>query len=139
MSPSLIVSIIAVIISGIAVYISWRTQKRQLEIEEERRAEEKAASLVAQFYFDGKRRTLRITNNGNGEARNIEVLLDDQPIERHTSWVRNQPNRITTLAGQGFGDYILTLKRSGPIPKLAEVHWEDDVKKDNVSKSSLTL
>ena len=139
-------SIIAIIIAGISFVFavisfkkSHRIEKRQLEIEEERRSEEKAASLIAYFYFDGKRRTLRIENKGNGEARNITVLLDGQALEQHPCWVSNQPNRITTLCGQGFGDYILVLTSSTPFPELIELHWEDDVKKDNISRSSLTV
>jgi len=139
-------SIIAIVISGcsflfavISFKKSHRIEQRQLEIDEERHSEEQAASLIGYFYFDGKRRTLRIENKGNGEARNIKVFLDGQPLEQHPCWVRNQPNRITTLCGQGFGDYLLSLMMSSPFPQLAEIHWEDDVKKDNVSRSSLTV
>ena len=143
---SVVLSILAIIISGcsflFAVFSfkkSHSVGKRQLEIEEERRSEEKAASLIAYFHFDGKRRTFRIENKGKGEARNITVILDGQPLEKHPCWVSNQPNKITTLCGQGSGDYILALSSSTPFPELAEVHWEDDVKKNNISRNSLTI
>ena len=77
MSPSLIVSIIAVIISGIAVYISWRTQKRLVDIEDarekDRLVEKQKANLTARISRElltiGTRSTtqhfLYIENSGN--------------------------------------------------------------------------
>jgi len=139
-------SIGAIIISGCSFLFavlsftkSHSIEKRQLAIVEERRSEEKAASLIAYFHSSANRRTLRIENKGNGEARNITVILDGQALEQHPCWVSNQPNRITTLGGQGCGDYILVLSSSNPFPKMAEIHWEDDVKKNNVSRNSLTV
>jgi len=129
------VAIVSVLIAGLSLLVSWKVYR----IEKERRLEERAASLVAYFHNDGGRKTLRIENKGNGEARNIKVIIDGDPIEQHPCWVSNQPNRITTLCGQGFGDYILALSMSNPTPKMAEIHWEDDVEKDNISRSSLTI
>lgn len=138
-------SIIAIIISGgslLLAVVSFKkshgVEKRQLEIEEERRSEEKAASLIAHFHSDGKRRIFRIENKGKGEARNITILFDDKPLEQHSCWVPNL-NNITTLPGQGYGDYRLSIIHSTQFPKLAEIHWEDDVKKNNVSRTSLTI
>lgn len=139
---SVISLIVAVASFGFAAYSfrqSHKVAERQLEIEESRRTEEQSASLIAYFHSDGNRRVLRIENKGNGKARNIEVLLDEQPIEQHPSWVDRQPNRITTLSGHGFGHYRLALTRSSPFPEVAEIHWEDDVKKNNVSRNSLTI
>jgi hypothetical protein len=139
-------SIFAIIISGCSflfAVLSFRKShnlgKRQLEIDEERRSDERSASLVAYFHKDEKRRTLRIENKGNGEARNIKVIIDGSPIEQHPAWVQNQPNRVSVLCGQGYGDYILGLSSSTPFPQIAEVYWEDDIKKDNISRNSLTI
>lgn len=129
------ISVVLALIAGLSLLVSCSVYK----IEKARRSEERAASLISYFYFDGQRRTLRIENKGNAEARNIRVFLDGQPLEQHHCWVQNQPNKITTLCGQGFGDYILALSSSKPFPEIAEIHWEDDVRKDNVSRSSLTI
>jgi len=139
------VSIIALIVAAGSFFFSvlsfqksHSVEKRQLDIEEERRSEEKAAALVAYIHRDGNRRTLCIENKGNGEARNIAMLLDGRPLEEHPCYV-DQPNSIAILGGQTKGHYIIVLTNSTPWPALAEVHWEDDVKKDNVSRSSLTV
>jgi len=129
------ISVVSALIAGLSLLVSWSVYK----IEKARRSEERAASLISYFHFDGKRRTLRIENKGNGEARNIRVFLDGHPLEQHPCWIQNQPNKISTLCGQGFGDYILALSTSNPFPQVAEIHWEDDVKEDNVSRSSLTI
>jgi hypothetical protein len=142
-----VLSIIAIVISGCSfLFAVWKTnkiEKRQLEIEEAREkgrvAEQKSASLIAYFHLENKRRTLRIENKGKGEANNISVSLDGQPIEQHPCWIRNDHNKIKTLCGLGFGDYLLALTMDSPIPSEAEIHWDDDDKKDKVSRTTLTL
>lgn len=106
--------------------------KRKLQIEEERRSEEKAASLIARFHLPGKIRKLRIENKGKGEARSIKVLLDDKPLdEEHPLWDKRQPQVTTELSGYECRDYILYLRPSA-LPKIAKIHWDDDAKKGNV-------
>jgi hypothetical protein len=114
-------------------------EKRKLEIEEERRSEEKAALLIASFHFSGKIRTLRIENKLKGEARNIKVLLDGQPLdERHPLWWERQPQITTKLSAHEHRDYILHLSPSA-LPKSAQIHWDDDAKKNNVKECLLPL
>jgi len=132
---ALSISIVSALVACISLWVSWSVYK----IERARRHEERAASLIAYFYLNRGRRSLRIENKGKGEARNIRLFLDGQPIEQHRCWIANQHNKITTLPGLGHGDLILRLRSSKPIPKLVEIHWQDDVKEDNVSRSSLTL
>ena len=82
---------------------------------------------------------IEVKNVGNGEARNIKVLLDGQPIEQHPCWVSNQPNRIEILSGHGYADYMISITSSKPFPSMAEVHWNDDIDDNRISRSSLTL
>jgi hypothetical protein len=114
-------------------------EKRKLQIEEERRSEEKAALLIASFHFSGKIRTLRIENKGKGEARNIKVFLDCQPLdEQHPLWWKKQPQITTKLSSQEFRDYILHLPAS-KVPKNAKIYWADDVKENNANECPLPL
>src|SRR4030042_2897210 len=126
---ALLISIVLGLLASLSLWVSWR----RYIIERSRKSEERAASLIAYFYLNGGRRSLRIENKGKGEARSIRVFLDGQPIEKHRCWIPNQPNKITTLSGLGHGDFILRLPSSKPIPELVEIHWVDDVKADNVS------
>ncbi len=129
------ISIVSALVASISLWLSWSLYK----IERARRSEERAASLISYFHLNEGRRSLRVENKGKGEARNIRLFLDGQPIEQHRCWVPNQSKKITTLPGLGHGDLILRLPSSKPIPKLAKIHWQDDVKEENVSRSSLTL
>lgn len=138
-------SVFAVIISiaslGFAIVSfckSHKVAKRQLEIEESRRSDEKAAFLTCHFHYDGKKRVLRVTNKGNGQARNIKLLLDGISIKEHPCWLSRQ-NEISVISGQNYADYLLSLTMSSPIPKNAEIYWDDDIKNSNVNKGALTL
>ncbi|MFH1718893.1 MAG: hypothetical protein ABIF19_16175 [Planctomycetota bacterium] len=114
-------------------------ERRKLEIEEERRSEEKAAFLSAYFHLSRKVRKLRIENNSKGEARNIKVLLDDQSLdEQHPLWWERQPQPTTKLSGYESRDYILRLPAS-KVPKIAKIYWADDVKENNVNECPLPL
>lgn len=114
-------------------------EKRKLQIEEERRSEEKAAYLNARFILSQGRRTLRIENNGKGESRNIKVLLDGQPLdEQHPLWWKQQPQITIKLNSHEFRDYILHLPAS-KVPKIAKIYWADDVKENNVNECPLPL
>jgi len=114
-------------------------EKRKLQIEEERRSEEKAASLIAYFQYSGKVRKLRIENKLKGEARNIKIFLDGKPLdEQHPLWWQKQPQIITKLSGHEYRDYILYLSPSA-LPRSIEIRWDDDAKKNNIKKSPLAL
>jgi len=135
---AIIISIASLGFAMVSFYKSHRVAKRQLEIEESRRSDERSAFLTCQFHNDGKRRVLRIANKGNGQARNIKLLLDGIAAAEHPCWVSGQ-NEISIISGQNYADYLLSLTMRSPIPKEAEIHWEDDVKNDNVNKGVLTL
>jgi len=114
-------------------------EKRKLQIEEERRSEEKAASLIAYFRLSGKVRKFRIENKLKGEARNIKVLLDGKSLdEQHPLWYERQPPITTKLSGHEHRDYILYLKPSA-LPKSAKIYWTDDVKENNFNECPLPL
>ncbi len=114
-------------------------EKRKLQIEEERRSEEKAASLIAYFQYSGKVRKLRIENKLKGEARNIKIFLDGKPLdEQHPLWWQKQPQIITKLSGHEYRNYILYLSPSA-LPRSIEIRWDDDAKKNNIKKSPLPL
>ncbi|MCR3884872.1 MAG: hypothetical protein NUK54_10935, partial [Methanothrix sp.] len=73
-----------------ALAISWKTQKRQLEIEEKRESdrlnEMRKANLVAKLVTRSEKSgdyLLRIENRGSAEARDVRISLDGLPIQNH--------------------------------------------------------
>ena len=152
MNPSLIVSIIAVIISGIAVYISWRTQKRLVDIEDarekDRLAEKKKANLTANIEKEvlisrnGRKQTnqhfLYIENSGNSEARNIKVNLDGKPLLEHSTILKNT-EEITQVGPNSDFRYLLVLSMQGRPPSSIEITWEDDSGEPGKYSTTLTL
>lgn len=119
--------------------VSLVIEYRKLQIEEERRAEEKAASLIAYFRLSEGTRKLRIENKGTGEARNIQIFLDGNRLdEQHPLWYKRQAPVTAALSGNEYRDYILCLRPSA-LPTSVEMHWDDDSKKGNVKVCPLPI
>jgi uncharacterized membrane protein len=132
-----VVSVLSLCVAVTSFVKTNSIEKRMLQIEEERRSEEKAASLIAYAHKSEKVKELRIENKGKGDARNITVLLDGIPLdEQHPLWYRRQPQPTTELSGNEHRDYILCLRRSA-LPETAKIHWDDDARKGNVKVCQL--
>lgn len=152
MSPSLIVSIIAVIISGIAVYISWRTQNRLVDIEDarekDRLAEKQKANLTAIIKMEELRRSgtsriirkcyLVVENKGLNEARNIKIVLDDTPLMEHPG-ILNTQSEIKQVGPESSFRYELAVTGGSNVPSRAEITWEDDSGEPGKYSTTLTL
>jgi hypothetical protein len=152
MSPSLIVSIVAVIISGIAVYISWRTQKRLVDIEDarelDRLAEKKKAYLTAKFTKEESSRSrtsriyrkcyLEVENKGLSEARNIKLVLDNKPVMEHSGILQTQSEVKQVGSESGFR-YELAVTGGPKVPSKVEISWEDDSGEPGEYSTMLTL
>ena len=101
MNPSLIISIIAGVISAIAIYVSIWTHNRNHKLqgrivaleearEKDRLAEKQKAYLTAKIEIEkpslsGTSRMysksyLLVENEGAAEARNIQLILDNKPV-----------------------------------------------------------
>ena len=96
-SSSNILSLIPILIAIAAMYTSWKTQKRLVEIEEaremDRQREMHKADLVAQSERGDKIDHQVITNRGPAEAREISVLINGKPLKEFPAFVDNQEIR----------------------------------------------
>lgn len=150
MSPSLIVSILAVVISGIAVYISRRTQNRLVDIEDarekDRLTEKQKANLTARISREPLTRGTRsatqyflyIENSGSSEARDIKINLDGKPLLAHSSILENT-EEVTQVGPNSYFRYLLVLSSKGRSPSNIEVTWEDDSGEPGKYSTTLTL
>jgi hypothetical protein len=92
-----ILSLISILIAIVAMYTSWKTQKRLVEIEEvretDRQREMHKADLVAQSERGEKISRLVITNRGPAEAQEISVLINGKPLKEFPAFVDDKEIR----------------------------------------------
>ena len=158
MSPSLIISIIAAVISAIAIGVSiWthgRSHKLQTRIvaleearEKDRLAEKQKANLTARISRELLTRGTRsatqhflyIENSGNSEARNIKVNLDGKPLLEHPT-IMNDTEEIHQVGPNSDFRYLLVLSSMrGRPPSSIEISWEDDSGELGKYNTTLTL
>lgn len=159
MSPSLIISIIAVVISAIAIGVSiWthnRNHKLQARIvaleearEKDRLAEKQKANLIAKIIKEALPRSgsikidtnyyLQIENKGSSEARDVKVVLDGKPLLEHPTILKNI-KEITQVGPNTDFRYLLVLSTQGRPPSNIEITWEDDSGEPGKYSTTLTL
>ncbi len=158
MSPSLIISIIAAVVSAIAIGVSiWthnRNHKLQARIvaleearEKDRLAEKQKANLAAQIVSDSykniaggqtPRHKLRIDNSGIVEAQNIKITLDDNPLLEHPAIPPNT-EEVTKVGPSSFFQYLLALSTQTAPPFELVITWEDDSGEPGKYSTTLTL
>ena len=159
MSPSLIISIIAAVISAIAIGVSiWthnRNHKLQARIvaleearEKDRLAEKQKAYLTAKIIKEVLPRSgsikidtnyyLQIENKGSSEARNVELLLADKTIFEHPA-VQNPSEEVKHVGPQSPFRYKFSNGFMRDLPLKIEISWEDDSGELGKYSTTLTL
>ncbi len=155
MSPSLIISIIAAVISAIAIGVSvWthnRNHKLQIRIvaleearEKDRLAEKQKANLTAKITKEELRRSstsrihwqyhLVVENKGLSEARDIRIWLDGKQVSDHPAFVKGQEEIFIVGPQSQFRYHIVA-----PFPSGVAIAWADDSGETGSYRSSLTL
>lgn len=159
MSPSLIISIFAAVISAIAIGVSiWthnRNHKLQARIvaleearEKDRLAEKKKANLTAKITKEELRRSstsriywqyhLVVENKGLSEARDIEIILAGKPILEHPA-IPQGTDEITRVGPNSSIQYLLAPSMGNYPPFDIEITWEDDSGEVGEYSTTLTL
>ena len=138
-----IVSVFALVISAIAEYTSWKTQRRLVAIEEDREKERQLASRQAclrpELRKTGRHSyRLYIVNTGRAEARNVRVKLDGKPLAMHCAYV--QGDEVPTHIGPDSEvSCLLALSLGCSPPFDIEIEWEDDSGLERTYRSTLTF
>jgi len=159
MSPSLIISIVAVTISAVAVVVSMWThirshklQKRIVALEEarerDRLTDKRKAYLVAKIVKEelarsGHSRIFRkyylvVENKGLSEARNITLLLADTPLLKHSA-VIDSLTEVKQIGPQSFFRYEFKQEFMRTLPLKVDITWEDNSDEPGKYTTTLTL
>ena len=159
MSPSLIISMIAVVISAIAIGVSiWthnRNHKLQARIvaleearEKDRLAEKNKANLTAKITKEELRRSsthriswqyhLVVENKGLGQARSIDLRLDGMTVHEHHCVVKPVEEKGFLGPSSSFR-YLLAFSSNAPHPSRVDITWRDDSDDEGVYRSPLTV
>jgi hypothetical protein len=146
---SVIISGFSLVVAVLALTISWRTARRQLQIEEtresDRKIREKKADLIAYI----KRETIHrgtssaeqyflyLENKGLCEARNINLTIDGQKITEHRCFLKGTAE-IRQLGPGATGEYLLSMPMDMSAPSETKITWEDDSSKERQWSTTLT-
>ena len=147
-----IISSLSLVVAAIALIISWRTQKRQINIEEarekDRLAEKNKANLTAKIIKERLPRSgsikidtnyyLQIENRGLSEARDIRIWLDGEQVSDHPAFVEGQ-KEIFVVGPQSHFQYHLAITSSRPRPSGIAIAWSDDSGEVGSYRNALTF
>jgi len=160
MSPSLIISMIAAVISAIAIGVSiWthnRNHKLQARIvaleeakEKDRLAEKKKANLIAEIIKEVLPRSgsikidtnyyLQIENKGSSGARDIKVMLDENPMFEHPSMYLQKGKKFEEIGPASSVRFRLFTADQLKPPHKITMTWEDDSGEPGKYSTTLTL
>jgi heme exporter protein D len=138
----IIIAVGSLIVAIVALVVSSRTQKKLVQIEEQREADRleksKAAELSAEIRPTSRGSDrLFITNSGECEARNVEVRIGNKPLAEHPAAVKGE--EIPKLIGPGSSVSCLLAFSFGCGPPFElEITWDDDSGKGKHYRTTLT-
>jgi hypothetical protein len=146
---SVAISGFSLVVAIFALTISWRTARRQLQIEEiresDRKIREKKADLIAYIKRETIHRGTRsaeqyflnLENKGLCEARNINLMVEGQKITEHRCFLKGTAE-IRQLGPGSKGRYLLNMTMDVRAPSEAKISWEDDSGKEGQYRTTLT-
>jgi hypothetical protein len=103
---SVVVSVVAILVSIDVAKKNEKLQKRLVYVEETREKERieqsRTAYLLPQRFKANKMGTLRIENRGDAEARNIEVIINNKPLSLWEEFIDKEINPISAHSNCEF-------------------------------------
>jgi hypothetical protein len=136
-----VLSLISIVVASIAMYTSWRTQKRLVEIEEvrerDRQKEMRKADLAARLKDDDSRDLLVIENKGPAEAREIVILLNGKPLSEYEGFVGDQ-KEIRKVGPYSSFHYLMVLCCGMELSFEITITWKDDSGEPGLYQTTLT-
>ena len=148
MKCEIILSLVAVFISGFAVCFSVYTYKKhgkklkeqedqinrfKLKEYQEKDDDEKKAKIeitieAVVYKYAKETYNIQIANKGQSEARNLTISFPENITDILSKKIENEPLIISSKS-----DYSFKIKSLKEFPKSAyiTINWDDDFKKDN--------
>lgn len=144
-----VLSVLAISVSLVAWFTSWKTQRRQVQIEErrerERSVQKQKAALIAKVVREpGSRHPqyssyfLAIENLGLAEARDISATLDGKDVMEHPVIAGGQ-QETRQLGPQSAFRYVMAPSISTPTHFAISIAWSDDSGEPGSYRTTLTL
>jgi len=138
------VSVLALVVSILAWVTSWRTQKRQVAIEDAREldriAQTRKAQLVARIVREPPVHPtsfyLEVENKGTALARDVSITLDRTPVLGHAALMEGQ-EEVTCVGRLSLFRYGLYAP-SCPYPRSIRITWSDDSGEPGLYETTLT-
>ena len=122
-----VISLVSIFIAAGAMFTSWRTQKRLVEIEEAREKDRlndmRKADLMARLVKNG-RDLLIIENKGPAEAREISILLNDRSLSEFPAFVRDQ-SEIHRVGPYSSFHYLMAFHVGVDLSPEITITWKD--------------
>jgi hypothetical protein len=140
-----------VIVSSVTIfiaYLAYRTSRQNLRIQQAREQEHidamKRAILKPELehHWISGGYHLIIHNKGLCEARNVEIVIDGYPLNKHPNRIRpNATLKPATTIGAGMK---IRLVFHGPLastepPRQVFLKWQDDSGNNNEINTELTV
>jgi hypothetical protein len=138
-----IISLVSILIAIAAMFTSWKTQKRIVEIEEAREKDRlrdmRKADLMARLVRNGRDRLI-IENKGPAEAREISIMLNGRPLSEFPVFVGSQ-QEIHKVGPYSSFHYLMAfcigLDPMVYTPEIT-INWTDDSGEPGAYQTTLT-
>jgi len=131
-----LLAVVTIGVAVIAIIISTRTQKKLLDIENQREKDriyqKNKTYLIArgikEFHTVGSSFYLKIENISSTEAREINVICNNKPVWEHPAIHRGSAEKECKILGSySFFRYLLIEEcKDFTHPKKIEITWTDD-------------
>ena len=146
---SLILAALSLLVSAAAFYVSWRNQKRILDIEESRDRDRRIAGKKARLkaHIEEKERKvsgsiaihrthyLVVENEGSGEASNVNLQIKGKPVSECTFIVKTA--EVKQVGSRSSFSYELK-GFAQHLPLDVRISWHDDSGEDGSYSTMLT-
>lgn len=106
--------------------IQERLLKLESARERDRVAGSKRANLSAEIRSDGRDWLFVVRNDGPGQARAIQVLVDNKSLPAHERILCEPDELVTTLGPGAKVPYVMAVAMGSPLVYEVSLIWEDD-------------
>lgn len=139
---SLIFSSTSLLLSVIALWISFKRYNIAAVVEKDRKEDKKKAKLRPEIIKEmGSKRmkdVLRIVNEGKAEAREINISINGQEISKFPhAYVDQMP--IKSIGSGSEYKILLAIHDQTNFPWEVEISWKDDYAENRTYKTTVTL